>query len=449
MGSSVLSIDTADTQSGLRRYDIDLLTDGITVTHIAVNQLNPMVSATGLAAGHVYRWRVTATDNVNNVAIANLDVASVATVKTYAFGSQRIAMRAGEHMRWLHGDHLSSVNSMTDETGAVVGRQLYAPYGELRAELGKDGSWGWATHRKAESNGLTFMRARWYAAGIGRFVQADSVVPAPGVPQTFNRYAYASNSPVQRNDPSGHCDICDWFKSFFVSPAQQQSQELKPVVTLLNPTINPIGVAMPQPTAQPTAAPTATPSPTTAPTATPNIDTTYPAPSTTGWVSPVNGSGATSCGFREPCGYSDDGKGHNGADKVSANDPGTSFDPDNTEVPGRKVYAVNDGTYVATYYPDCTSCNWVGTSGSYGRTIEINHVGEHWQYSHFIPTKEFSQEIARAAKLKLKVTVKAGQHIGYYAHIGVSTGPHSHVTRKVLNQNGAWELQDPDKVLPH
>ena len=60
----------------------------------------------------------------------------------------------------------------------MVGRQLFAPFGGVRAEYGEmDGSWGWATHRKAETTGLTFMRARWYAPGVGRFVQPDSIVP--------------------------------------------------------------------------------------------------------------------------------------------------------------------------------------------------------------------------------------------------------------------------------
>jgi hypothetical protein len=34
-----------------------------------------------------------------------------------------------------------------------VWRLLWAEFGAV------DGSWGWATHRKAESHGLTFMRA--------------------------------------------------------------------------------------------------------------------------------------------------------------------------------------------------------------------------------------------------------------------------------------------------
>ena len=83
-------------------------------------------------------------------------------VKTYALGGQRVAVRSDGEVNWLHSDHLSSVGATTDRNGTVVGRQLYEPYGAVRAEFGEvDGSWGWATHRKAKSYGLTFMRARW------------------------------------------------------------------------------------------------------------------------------------------------------------------------------------------------------------------------------------------------------------------------------------------------
>ena len=435
-GSSMLSIDGADTQSGLRRYDIDLLTDGITVTRIAENQLNPQVSAINLAPGHVYRWRVTATDNVNNVAIANLDVASVATVKTYAFGSQRIAVRAGDQVRWLHGDHLSSVNSMTDASGAVVGRQLYAPYGELRAELGQvDGSWGWATHRKAEANGLTFMRARWYAAGIGRFVQADSMVPAPDQPQAFNRYAYASNSPVQRNDPSGHCDICDsvvnWVKSLFVLSAQQKTEEFKPNVSLLNPAIVPLAAtATPQPTATATATavPTATPQPTIMPVAT---GATL-ASSNSEWGSPF-GPNSAKIGW----GFTDQ---HDGLDGISSSDPAWNTTTCNSNgcynsaeddtkftevVPGREVYAVadgnvrafgDDGTLSSCGDPTCAK----QLSGSY---VSINHPSINntlYQIDSYHTTPK--------SDLKLGQPVKKGDVIGYYSQRGHSTGPHSHTS---------------------
>ncbi len=56
--------------------------------------------------------------------------------------------------------------------------------------------------------GLMFYNARWYDPALGRFAQADSVVP--GGVQGYDRYAYANNSPVVYSDPSGHCPILCW-----------------------------------------------------------------------------------------------------------------------------------------------------------------------------------------------------------------------------------------------
>ena len=54
--------------------------------------------------------------------------------------------------------------------------------------------------------GLMFYNARWYDPALGRFTQADSIIP-PGV-QGYDRYAYVNNSPVNFTDPSGHI-ACD------------------------------------------------------------------------------------------------------------------------------------------------------------------------------------------------------------------------------------------------
>jgi hypothetical protein len=43
---------------------------------------------------------------------------------------------------------------------------------------------------------------------VGRFIQADTIVPSPGNPQHFNRYSYVLNNPLKFTDPSGHqCTI--------------------------------------------------------------------------------------------------------------------------------------------------------------------------------------------------------------------------------------------------
>jgi hypothetical protein len=51
-----------------------------------------------------------------------------------------------------------------------------------------------------------FYNARWYDPALGRFAQADSIVP--GGVQGLDRYAYVNNDPVRYTDPSGHIS-CD------------------------------------------------------------------------------------------------------------------------------------------------------------------------------------------------------------------------------------------------
>jgi hypothetical protein len=54
-----------------------------------------------------------------------------------------------------------------------------------------------------------FYNARWYDVSLGRFAQADTIVP-PGS-QGLDRYAYTFNNPIRYVDPSGHIpkeEIC-------------------------------------------------------------------------------------------------------------------------------------------------------------------------------------------------------------------------------------------------
>jgi len=39
--------------------------------------------------------------------------------------------------------------------------------------------------------------ARWYNPLLGRFAQADTIVPSPANPQAFNLYAYILNNPLR------------------------------------------------------------------------------------------------------------------------------------------------------------------------------------------------------------------------------------------------------------
>ncbi len=47
-------------------------------------------------------------------------------------------------------------------------------------------------------------RLRRRSLALGRFIQADTMVPSPANPRDLNRYAYAANNPLSFIDPNGH-----------------------------------------------------------------------------------------------------------------------------------------------------------------------------------------------------------------------------------------------------
>ena len=58
--------------------------------------------------------------------------------------------------------------------------------------------------REETGLGLYDYAARRYDPLLGRFIQADTIVPSPQSPQSLNRYAYVLNSPLGLYDPDGH-----------------------------------------------------------------------------------------------------------------------------------------------------------------------------------------------------------------------------------------------------
>ena len=101
-------------------------------------------------------------------------------------------------------DHHSGWASERD-LGSVWDRQRHCPYGGVRWSSGTlPTEYGFIGQRWETGLGLCYYRARWYDPALGRFIQADTVVPQPGNPQDLNRYAYAANNPLSLIDPNGH-----------------------------------------------------------------------------------------------------------------------------------------------------------------------------------------------------------------------------------------------------
>jgi RHS repeat-associated protein len=62
---------------------------------------------------------------------------------------------------------------------------------------------GLAGQQQLAGLGLYNYKARFYDPALGRFISADTITP--GGPEGLNRYSYVNNSPINFNDPTGHC----------------------------------------------------------------------------------------------------------------------------------------------------------------------------------------------------------------------------------------------------
>ncbi len=130
-------------------------------------------------------------------------------MKSYYLGDQRFAQRQGGVLTYLHGDHLGSASLATNAGGTEItdSDTRYSPYGVTRPGLAGTGlptDRRFTGQREEASLGFYDYGARPYDPALGRFLQADTLVPDPGNPQSLNRYAYTLNNPLRYTDPSGH-----------------------------------------------------------------------------------------------------------------------------------------------------------------------------------------------------------------------------------------------------
>jgi RHS repeat-associated protein len=144
---------------------------------------------------------------------------STSSMKKYYYdGATRVAMRTGNStgqttgLNWLFGDHLGSTSITADSGGNRSGELRYKGWGETRYNWGTTPtSYQFTGQRNESTLGLYFYNSRWLDPALGRFIQADPVVPNPLNSQSLDRYAYVLNNPLKYIDPSGH--MCTEFGS--------------------------------------------------------------------------------------------------------------------------------------------------------------------------------------------------------------------------------------------
>lgn len=144
-------------------------------------------------------------------------------------GGEPIAIRtlrsnSTNDTRYLHKDHLGSVDTITNESGGVVQRLSYDAFGKRRSATAWSGAlaaadWtniaaithrAFTFHEQLDNVELVHMNGRVYDPDIGRFISADPFIQAPLMSQSLNRYSYVMNNPLSLVDPSGY-----FFKSLW------------------------------------------------------------------------------------------------------------------------------------------------------------------------------------------------------------------------------------------
>ncbi len=127
-------------------------------------------------------------------------------VTKYIYGLGLIAEETGSDFKVYHFDYRGSTVALTDLSETVTDRFAYDTYGRLIEHTGNsdiiflyNGRDGVVTN----TNGLYYMRARYYNPAMRRFVNADIVAGSLYNFVILNRYAYANASPVMFVDLSG------------------------------------------------------------------------------------------------------------------------------------------------------------------------------------------------------------------------------------------------------
>jgi RHS repeat-associated protein len=152
----------------------------------------------------------------DDVQLLEPDPANVTTRQYYYAGGQRIAMRENGALYWLLTDHLGSTAITASADGTTELAELrYKAWGEYRdsgyAPSDTPTTYRFTGQREDATIQLLFYNARYYDGALGRFIQADTIVPNPSDPQSLNRYSYVRNNALKYIDPSGHdVDCSPW-----------------------------------------------------------------------------------------------------------------------------------------------------------------------------------------------------------------------------------------------
>ena len=205
-------------------YDLDgnMLSDGVgSYTYDSANRLLT-------AYGHTYTYNAedvrirdlgpsedtSFTYDTNGKLSRLLCKTTGSTVTKYVYGRGLIGEETGSAFKTYHFDFRGSTVAVTNASGTVTDTFTYDTYGKLLARTGTSAILFGFNGRDGvitDTNGLIYMRARYYSPDMKRFINADIVPGEISNAITLNRFAYANGNPVSLIDPFG-LSVWDWLQ---------------------------------------------------------------------------------------------------------------------------------------------------------------------------------------------------------------------------------------------
>ncbi len=121
-----------------------------------------------------------------------------------------MAAETPQGTRHFHLDHLGTPRLVTNASGGQVAYHVYYPFGEEATAFNQDAERMKFTGHERDlaslagpGDDLDYMHARHCSPVTGRFLSVDPVLGNPARPQSWNRYAYVADDPMNATDPTG------------------------------------------------------------------------------------------------------------------------------------------------------------------------------------------------------------------------------------------------------
>jgi len=178
--------------------------------HNDLNNYQPLVDHVPLQNGNDYAYK---SQELRTVWSRNAGCAGLQDQLEYSYafkmGDQFTNQQRDGERYFYHSDHLGSSAFITSENGYATQFLAYQPFGETLAEqqnsTGYYSPFKFSAKEKDPETGYSYFGARYYSPELSVWLGVDPM--SDDYPHQ-NPYAYCSNNPVMRIDPTGMND--DW-----------------------------------------------------------------------------------------------------------------------------------------------------------------------------------------------------------------------------------------------